>query len=206
VLAGLSVNERDWAACRDGLWNTRARLERVMGLGRDGEIHAAEFLGGARIHRGLEPWQRVRAAQWIIEDLGELGLADFVICARRKQVDTDHLGECWRELCAKSAERATSGEHLLLVTDVTDGQQINQALHRLEPQVRGQIIDDPFHRDSRESVMLQAADLAAYLARQTINPNGLFRSGIANGLLRDFRELSGFTGEKREEPGRGPGS
>jgi hypothetical protein len=41
---------------------------------------------------------------------------------------------------------------------------------------KDQVIDLPFGMDSRDSMLLQLADLIAYLQRQRQHPNGLFRA------------------------------
>jgi hypothetical protein len=207
VLAGLCVDERDWAALHGSLLRLRHQLDEVMGLNAGAEMHAAEFLGGAKVHLGLEPWQRVRAAQWVTRELKARRVVAPIIAARDKSRCPEPLGECWRELCGKAAAMESGKDgYLLLVTDMTDGKRVRAALESLDAQSRLSIVDEPFHRDSRESLILQAADLLAYLGKQSLSPNGLFRTGLANGLLREFRNLTGFEPPKEQEPGRGPGS
>jgi len=207
VLAGLCVDERDWSALHGSLLRLRHQLDEVMWLNAGAEMHAAEFLGGARVHLGLEPWQRVRAAQWVIRELKARQVVATIVAARDKSRCPDPLGECWRELCGKAATMGSREDgYLLLVTDMTDGKRVRQALENLDTQSRRLVIDEPFHRDSRESLILQAADLLAYLGKQSLSPNGLFRTGLGNGLLKEFRNLTSFEPSKEQEPGRGPGS
>lgn len=203
VLAGICVAARDWRACQLTLAGLRARMEATMGLSREAEMHAAEFLGGAKRHLGLEAWQRVRAAQWVIHELAALDCARPIIVGREKHATGDVLGECWRDLCQQGLSEIES-EGLLIVTDTTDGRRLVEALAGLDDAVRSRLIDEPFHRDSRESLLLQTVDLLAYLRRQALCPNGLFRSGATDHLQRDFATLMADSG-KRERPGQRPG-
>lgn len=190
VLAGLCLAASDWHSCHQGLHRLRERMHASMGLSLEAEIHAAEFLGGARRHQGLEAWQRVRAAHWVVQDLARLPAAKLLLAQRCKAGCVDVLGECWRELCVQALASA-GGDTLLIVTDTTDGPRVIEALAGLETAARERIIDDPFHRDSRKSLLLQTVDLVAYLHRQAFRPNGLFRSGSADQLQRDFARLLG---------------
>lgn len=204
VLAGLCLPAANWHPCQQRLEHLRARMETSMGLRVDAEMHAAEFLGGAKRHLGLEAWQRVRAAQWVVQDLAGHPGARPILAQRRKEACPDVLGECWRELCLQALASA-DGDKLIIVTDTTDGPRVIEALARLETAARGRIIDDPFHRDSRKSLLLQTVDLLAYMQRQALCPNGLFKSGAASQLQRDFDCLMAAVGNKRERPGQRPG-
>ena len=94
-------------------------MHRAYGTDELAELHASEFLGGAKTHLGLLPWQRIRAAQWLVRDLAALDRNQLLLAAADKDVCAEPLATCWVALCQEALAR-TEGQ-LVIITDLTDG-------------------------------------------------------------------------------------
>jgi len=176
ILSGVKIPAEHWHNAQAKLHSFRQRMRDHLGLKLSSEIHAAEFLGGAKVFMGLESRQRLRVALWLMKELGEVPGLSCHSVACLKQAEPEPVQACWRHLMADLTSSSTGP--MLLIADVgeVDTIKIAMAAFRAGHPRQTLIIEDPFHRDSKHSYFLQAADLVAYLQRQRHHPNALFRA------------------------------
>jgi hypothetical protein len=190
ILSGLKIPAEHWHDAQARLLSFRHRMRDHLGLKLSAEIHAAEFLGGAKTFLGLEPRQRLRVALWLLRELGEVPGLSCHSVACFKQAQPEPMIACWRQLAADLT--SSSSGPMLLVADMGEAEAIKNAIAAFRSAHPSQalIIEDPFHRDSRHSYFLQAADLVAYLQRQRHHPNALFKSTQPEELFSELDRVS----------------
>lgn len=196
LLVAIMVPESRWHDVLMRVNRARRRMKEKLGLDFATEIHAAEFLGGARTHLGLVAWQRVRAIRWLIKELSREPELRFVAIGRQKKTEGAILGPAWARLISEAENRTT--ERVLLLTDVTDRKAVLKAVHHREeddaPNVQGpsvRLIEDPIHMNSRHSRFIQLSDLLAYLLRQSLQPNAHFQHEQPRQLVKMAIRLTG---------------
>lgn len=190
ILSGLKVPAEHWHDAQRRLLAFRHRMRDHLGLKLSAEIHAAEFLGGAKVFHGLEARQRLRVALWLLRELVEVPGLSCHSVACLKQTQPEPMKTCWRHLAADLTSSSTGP--LLLVADMGEAEAIKEAIMAFRSAHPSQalIIEDPFHRDSRHSYFLQAVDLVAYLQRQRHHPNALFRARQPEELFSTLDKVS----------------
>ena len=190
ILSGLKIPAEHWHDAQARLLSFRHRMRDHLGLKLSAEIHAAEFLGGAKTFLGLEPRQRLRVALWLLRELGEVPGLSCHSVACLKQSQPEPMKACWQHLAADLT--SSSSGPMLLVADMGEAEAIKEAISAFRSAHPSQalIVEDPFHRDSRHSYFLQAADLVAYLQRQRHHPNALFRSTQPVELFSELDRVS----------------
>jgi hypothetical protein len=199
ILAALLMEAGRWWEWNDARRQQRENMGILLGLRCEAELHAAEFLGGAKIHFGLLPWQRLRAARWVVNTIARQQGGRLLVQVITKSADSDPLAESWAELIQAAA--ASCEGPIVILTDTTDGKKLARILHNLPEGRRLRIIERPLHMDSHDSALLQAVDLLAYLKRQSLRPNGLFKeSSDARALLRTFTGLVQMKGAGSQDP------
>jgi hypothetical protein len=157
----------------------RQRMRDQMGLKLSAEIHAAEFLGGAKHFLGLEPRQRLRIALWLLREIQGLQGCRSRTVGITKSTGIDIVSSSWIGLATLLTYESESP--FVLIADMGETGTIRKAVEDFRI-----MIEAPFHRDSRHSFFLQTVDLIAYLHRQRHHPNGLFR---ANETVELFEAL-----------------
>lgn len=190
ILSGLKVPAGHWHEAQRRLLAFRHRMPDHLGLKLSAEIHAAEFLGGAKVFHGLEARQRLRVALWLLRELVEVPGLSCHSVACLKQTQPEPMKTCWRHLAADLTSSSTGP--MLLVADMGEAEAIKEAIMAFRSAHPSQalIIEDPFHRDSRHSYFLQAVDLVAYLQRQRHHPNALFRARQPEELFSTLDKVS----------------
>ena len=196
LLVAITVPEGSWHNILGRINRARRRMKDKLGLEFAAEIHAAEFLGGAHTHLGLEAWQRVRAIRWLLKELSREPKLGFVAIGKTKPPGAEILRPSWTRLIDE-AEKSSTGR-IMLLTDVTDRKAVLKAVHNREeedaPNAQGtseRLIEDLIHIDSRHSRFIQISDLIAYLLRQSLQPNAHFRNEQPRQLVRMATRLTG---------------
>ena len=190
ILAGLKIPSERWHEAQGRLVAFRQRLRDQLGLKLSAEIHAAEFLGGAKRFLGLEPRQRLRVALWLLRELRQIEGLSACSVACLKHDEPDPMRRCWRHLAADLSGTSTSP--MILIADTGEAAAIKQAImeFRVDHPRQALIIENPFHRDSRHSYFLQSVDLIAYLQRQRHHPNALFRARQPTEIFAELDQLT----------------
>jgi hypothetical protein len=185
-LSSLSIPSSQWADARRRLMHFRQRMRDQLGLKLSAEIHAAEFLGGAKSFLGLEPRQRLRIALWLLREIQGIHSCQSRTVGMLKNSRDDVVSSSWKGLATLLTHETTSP--MVLIADMGESETIRRTMEDFrDQQVRpSEIIESPFHRDSRHSFFLQTVDLIAYLHRQRQDPNGLIR---ANDTVELFETL-----------------
>ncbi|MFM7743196.1 MAG: DUF3800 domain-containing protein [Verrucomicrobiota bacterium] len=200
LLVAMIVPEESWHELDGRITQARQRMKAQLGLDMAAEIHAVEFLGGAKFHQGLETWQRLWVTRWLLRELSRQNGLRFAVIVRTKVLESEVLTTSWRAL-RDSVDHKIRGR-AMLITDVTDRQSVLKAIGRhpagnhpakpkRESTFQAKLIEDPIHMDSRHSRILQMVDLVAYLWRQKLRPNSLFQKKGPRELIRLTIKLTG---------------
>ena len=200
VLCAVVVEHARWAEVNEGLGAMRERLRAAHGLRTDAEIHASEFLGGSPLHLGLEIRARFQCALHLLRTLRSL---DGIHCARvavDKTVTTEGILEvAWGGLLddigatlSKVERLPCPSRGLVVVCDhhAAPPYRPNGAvMARLG--VHAKLLDLHYGRDSQDNLVLQAADMLAFLSKQSLEPRGRFAKSANRSLVRESDRLFG---------------
>jgi len=200
VLCAVMVRHDAWLETRRELEAMRHRMDLRYGLGRDKEVHAAEFLGGDTIHCGLDIPKRTQCVHHMLRTLRGMPQLHFLRHAVRKETsDVQTLLELsWKGLggeilqVAAGAAASCGSQGMVVVMDHHGDQpQRSKSLETALHQAGQPLLDHPFGRKSHDSLFLQCADLLGYLSKQSLEPNRHFRRGDGRRLIRRSEELFG---------------
>jgi uncharacterized protein (DUF2267 family) len=201
VLVALVVEHEAWSTVNAELRAMRERLRSSLGLRLDAEIHASEFLGGSESHLGLGVRSRFLAAHHMVRTLEKIpGVRAARFAVRKEEIAHAVLDTAWKGLLRKVAEQPRAGmptpcpsRGLLIICDHHSRLPYRPSQAMLDELAAAEeLLELPFGRDSADSLILQAADLLAYLAKQIIEPNSHFSKGRGRNLLQRCERL--FTG------------
>ena len=212
VLSGLVIHELTWLTTLDALVDFRRRMRSAFGLKLREEIHAAHFINKpgelARISRN----DRLSILRHFSDELArfpELSVINVVVDKAGKPPDYDPFAHAWQALIQRFENTIVyrnfhgpnnPDERGMVFVDGQPSKQLTGLLRKMRrhnpipSQVAGggyrnihlkKVIEDPVYRDSRHSLMVQAADLCAFLLYQKLAPNKYMRkSGGANYFSR----------------------
>lgn len=197
ILCGVLVSHERWLEASLLLENLRLALNQRYGLRFGAEIHAAQFLGGASSHLGLDIPRRFQCTHHILRSLQSCDLLHPVRIAVQKGDSAGKavLDLAWNRLhqeiarvVSHSQPSACGGRGLVVVMDH------HGALPYRPPSQRNlsdicPLLELPFGRRSEDSHFLQFADLLGFLTKQSLDPNSYFSSSRGRRLLRMSEQL-----------------
>lgn len=195
ILSAVLVSHERWIEARRVLDAMRAKLDALYGLRPSAEIHAAEFLGGAARHHGLDVRRRFQCAHHVLRCLRQSD------CLRPVRVGVEKGGASGRVLL----DRAWAGL-LVEVSREVDGFPANACGSRgllvvmdhhgalpyrpsAEMDAGQPLLELPFGRRSEDSTLLQCADLLGFLTKQSLDPNRYFNGSNGRRLVRAAEAL-----------------
>lgn len=203
VLTGLVVHELRWQPCLEQLINFRRRMQRTFGLRLREEIHSARLINKpgelVRIKRN-DRLTIIRAFTEELARLPDVSLINVVVDKTPKAAPYDVFSMAWRALVQRFENTisrhnfrgpANPDERGMIFPDQTDTKKLTQLLRQMrrynpiahQPNfgmgyrnmALTTLIEDPNFRDSVHSYFIQAADLAAFLLYQKLEPSGYMR-------------------------------
>lgn len=219
VLSGLVVHEKRWREFLDRLIAFRKTMRSVYALPVRDEIHSAEFLnrqvravGGARLARHV----RLAVLRNALDELAKMNfvsITNVVISKAGKPSDYDVFANAWETLFQRFENTLIYGnfpghfrdDYGVVITDATAGTKLARMVRRMAvfnyiphdsrfrsgsrniPIVR--VIEDPYGKDSAETLPIQMCDVCAYFLLQRFRPNAYIRKQRAQHYFDRLRPV-----------------
>lgn len=200
VLSGLVVHESAWRPCLDALLAFRLRIRDYFELKLREEVHAAQFVRGSDALSRIAKHDRLTILRHFADELGALpgaNLINVVVDKQGKGESYDPFEKAWQALIQRFENTITfrnfrgpaaQDECGLIFADGDPQKKLTQLLRRMRrhnpvPNQLGgyrslelrRVLEDPVYRDSKHSLLIQSADLCAFLLYQRLAPNGYMR-------------------------------
>ena len=203
VLTGLVVHELRWQAYLDQLIGFRQRIKQRFGLRLREELHASAMVNHPGLLVRIKRNERLVIVRAFADELAamtDLNLINVVVDKPGKPGNYDVFGMAWKALIQRFENTLShhnfSGptnpdECGMLFPDHTDDKKLTGLLRQMRrynpvpnqaifgPGYRNlalsKITEDPNFRESDHSYFIQAADLAAFLLYQSLEPSGYMR-------------------------------
>jgi len=217
VLTGVVLHERMWKNTLDRLINFRRRLRASFGLRLREELHAAAMINHpgdlVRIRRN-DRLTIIRKFADEIAGCTDLNVINVVVDKQDKPEGYPVFERAWEVLIQRfentilhrNFPASTTAEDVgMLFPDHTDDKKLTRLLRRMRrynpvPHERSftpgyrnlklnLIVEDPNFRVSDHSFFIQAADLAAFLLYQHLQPNAYMRRKSAQNYFRRLRPV-----------------
>lgn len=229
VLSAVLVPSESWLYVHDRIVEFRREVSSTHGFRMRHEIKATELASPG----GAGPWRRIdpptpyrtrigiyKAFMGMLADLAPLVQVVAVVLPDRHdpRLETSPVEEAW-DILLQRLERFANygGGECLLVPDEGNSRTVRQLARKKRrfgyapsafdgPAQKvpfRQLLDDPVHRVSDQSYILQAADLTAYAAFRRVVPLAGFPDGMWD-LLGDA-QLAAANGRARNRVGEPPG-
>jgi hypothetical protein len=205
ALSGLVVHESRWREFINQLIAFRKTLRSVYALPMRTEIHAAEFINRRIYAVGGNPLKRHDRLAILRNTLDELAKIDHIsitsviIDKAGKPSHYDVFDAAWRTLFQRFENTMRHGnfpgafkaDYGMVITDATAGTKLLRMVRKMAvynpvpnnarygggsrniPIIR--IIEDPYGKDSSETLPVQMCDVSAYFLHQKYRPNSYVR-------------------------------
>jgi hypothetical protein len=200
VLSGLVVHESQWRPLLDHIVEFRRRMKGAFGLRIREELHAAHLITTPGDLKRIPRFDRLTIIRHFADELAKfpgVSIINVVVVKEGKPQDFDVAEQAWRALLQRFENTihhgnfpgpADADQRGLVFPDGSPLPRIVRLMRRLRhfnpvpsrfgparnlPLVR--IVEDPVFRDSAQSLLIQAADLAAFLLYQREQPNAYMR-------------------------------
>lgn len=204
ALSGLIVHELRWNDYLDRLIEFRRRMRNKFGLLMREEIHSAHLINKPGDLVRIKRNDRLTIIRSFIHELAtlqDISIINVVVDKQGKPPDYDVMQKAWEALIQRFSNTmshrnfngpANPDERGLIVPDNTDVKKIRELLRKMRkynpvPSQFGgyrnlqitNLVEDPFFKDSRESYMIQAADVVAFSLYQKLSPSSYMKSKSA---------------------------
>jgi hypothetical protein len=200
ALSGIIVHEERWREFIDTLVAFKKSQKATHGLPVRAEIHASEFIN--KRASGLEKHVRLAILRNTLDELAKLSfisITNIIVDKQGKPVGYDVFHNAWQALFQRFENTLSHGnfpgqhrhDHGMIITDATAGDKLAKLVRKMSvynyvpnsamfgPGARNipvkRIIEDPFGKDSRNTLPIQMADVCAYFLAQRISPNSYIR-------------------------------
>jgi hypothetical protein len=205
ALSGLVVHESRWREFIGQLIAFRKTMRSVYALPLRTEIHAAEFInrrihavGGQTIKRQ----DRLAILRNTLDELAKMNyvsITNVIIDKTTKSSPYDVFDAAWRTLFQRFENTMIHGnfpggfknDYGMVITDATAGTKLLRMVRKMavfnpvpnDPHYGGgsrnipivKIIEDPYGKDSSETLPIQMVDVTAYFLHQLFKPNAYVR-------------------------------
>lgn len=200
-LSGLVIHESQWRTIVTSLVGFRRILKGAYGLPVRTEIHASEYIKSPPAP-GMPRYTRLAILRNFLDELAKhnvISITNVIVDKATKAAGYDVFENAWKALFQRFENTlkwgnfpgAHQNDYGIVLTDATDGRKLQHLVRRMAvynpvpnqswagPGYRNlpilRIIEDPHPKDSRDSHLIQACDVAAYFVHQLYKPNAFIR-------------------------------
>lgn len=200
ILSAMVIHESNWSNLLADLVVFRRHLRTTKGLKLREEIHAVQFINSpgqlSRIKRNDRLDILKQCIDWLAKHNQDLSIFTVIVDKRANQ-NRDIFEIAWERLIQRFENTLSHKNFLpkpnlvekgIILPDNTNGQKLRTLLRRMRhfnvvPNTKTYyqsgsrsiplqcIVEDPFMKDSADSLLHQMVDVVAYCARQVHEPN-----------------------------------
>lgn len=204
ALSGLVVHELSWQASLASTIDFRRRIRQSFGIRLTEELHSANLLTKPGSLVKIPKHDRLTILRHYADELANqngVSIISVVVDKLDKKPSYDPFLQAWTVLIQRFENTMkhrnfpgpqNSDERGIVVPDATDVKKLRsltRKMRRYNPipnqsafgmgsrnLLMSNVIEDPWFKDSRESLFIQSADLSAFLLYQYLHPNKYMRS------------------------------
>lgn len=214
-LTGLVIHELRWNEYLDRLIDFRRRMRNQFGLLMREEIHAAHFINRPGKLVRIKRNDRLSIIRMLINELAamqDISIINVVVDKEGKDQEYDVLIKAWEALIQRFSNTlshrnfngpANPDERGLIVPDNTDAKTIQNLLRKMRkynpvPNQFGggfrnlqvtNLVEDPYFKDSRDSYLIQAADVVAFALYQKLAPSSYIKKKSAHNYFNKLEAV-----------------
>lgn len=214
-LTGLVIHELRWNEYLDRLIDFRRRMRNQFGLLMREEIHAAHFINRPGELVRIKRNDRLSIIRMLINELAamqDISIVNVVVDKEGKDQEYDVLIKAWEALIQRFSNTlshrnfngpANPDERGLIVPDNTDAKTIQNLLRKMRkynpvPNQFGggfrnlqvsNLVEDPYFKDSRDSYLIQAADVVAFALYQNLAPSSYIKKKSAHNYFNKLEAV-----------------
>jgi hypothetical protein len=210
ALSGLVVHETQWRPLLDHLVAFRRRMNGAFGLKLREEIHSAHFINKPGTLKRIKRNDRLTILRHFADEIAKfphISVINVVVRKTTKKPDFDPFEKAWQTLLQRFENTLQNNnfplplhnsEHGTIFADGLPQPKLRLVMRRMRrfnpipSQFAGnrnipatRIVEDPNYRDSTSSLIIQAADLVAFVLYQHLAPNSYMKkNGGSNYINR----------------------
>ena len=214
-LTGLVIHELRWNEYLDRLIDFRRRMRNQFGLLMREEIHAAHFINRPGELVRIKRNDRLSMIRMLINELAamqDISIINIVVDKEGKDQEYDVLIRAWEALIQRFSNTlshrnfngpANPDERGIIVPDNTDAKTIQNLLRKMRkynpvPNQFGggyrnlqvtNLVEDPYFKDSRDSYLIQAADVVAFALYQKLAPSSYIKKKSAHNYFNKLEAV-----------------
>lgn len=201
VLSGVVIHELAWRETLERLIAFRRGLRVAFGLKLREEIHAARMITNPGELGRIERYDRLAILRHFADALAalpDLSVINIVVDKKNKPADYAVHDRAWQALLQRFENTighrnfpgpSNADERGMIIPDGEPQRALRTMVRKMRrynpvPGATGmptrnlplaKVIEDPIFRDSRDSLLIQAADLCAFLLYQKLEPNSFMK-------------------------------
>lgn len=215
TLSGLVVHELRWNEYLEKLIDFRKRMRNSFGLLMREEIHSAHLINKPKDLVRIKRNDRLTIIRSFINEVAafqDVSIINIVVDKSDKPLTYDVMGKAWEALIQRFSNTIShrnfpgpvnSDERGMIIPDNTDAKKIQQLLRRMRrfnpvPNQSvfgsgyrnltiGNLVEDPFFKDSRDSYLIQAADVVAFALYQKLAPSSYMKKKSGDKYFNKLR-------------------
>jgi len=218
VLSGVILHELCWRKILDRLIRFRRGIKGKFGLNMREEIHASEFISfPSSALMKFNAQDRLAIIRHLIDEVAgikELSIITVIVNKTTKPPGYDVFENAWQALIqrlentlkfANFSGPKNSDDRGMIFPDNTSLRKLTRLMrkmrfHNYVLRTAGQgggarnlpleaVIEDPNQRDSKDSYLIQVADITAYFAHQLVKPNRYVKSKGAHNYYKRLKPV-----------------
>ncbi len=206
TLTGLVIHELRWGDYLERIIEFRRRMRNTFGLLLREEIHAAHLINRPGDLVRIKRNDRLTIIRAFINELSampDLSIINVVVDKQGKPAGYDVMTKAWEALIQRFSNTlshrnfngpANPDERGFIVPDNTEARKIRDLVRKMRrynpvPNQFGggyrnlqidNLVEDPYFRDSRDSYLIQAADVVAFALYQHLEPSSFIKRKSAH--------------------------
>lgn len=214
VLTGVVIHERSWRSNLEAIVSFRQRMRNSFGLKLREEIHSAHFINKPGELKRIKRNDRLSILRFFADEipaLSDITIINVLVDKHAKPVGYDPFEMAWTALIQRFENTIVAenfpgsqgpNETGLIIPDGLPQEKLTRLVRKMRRynpipnQGAGyrhlplrRVIEDPFYKDSQSSLIIQVADLCAYLCYQFHEPNSYMRKSGGDKYFKRLEQV-----------------